>query len=66
MNAARSAFPKHCAVCNKGRNRGELCDYRTILLSMGFVGHTHAHTKCILRIQQQALQFKSRLSRGKR
>ena len=50
-----------CAVCQK-RSGGVLVEYPTILQSMGYVGHKLAHTKCIIKIQQESLRFRTRLS----
>ena len=50
-----------CAVCQKTSSRGVLIEYPTILQSMGFVGHTLAHTKCIIKVQQESLRFRTKL-----
>jgi hypothetical protein len=62
MNEHRTAFAKRCAICKKGRTKGEINSYPTILTAMGIVGNPFAHTKCILRAQQQALQFRSKIT----
>ena len=49
-----------CAVCAK--TRAPLIEYPTILQSMGISGNKYAHTKCILKVQQQALNFKARIA----
>lgn len=47
----------NCAVCRK-RGRAILVDYHTILTSMGYVGYRLAHTKCVTKLQQLALNLK--------
>lgn len=52
-----------CGVCRKGRSisRGTLVHYPVLLQSMGYVGYSYAHDKCMLKAQQTALTFRNRL-----
>jgi hypothetical protein len=56
---------RRCAICGYGNggSRGKLENFSTILVSMRLIGNSEAHAKCIIKANQQAINFKRRISK---
>jgi hypothetical protein len=54
-----------CVICTYGTStrRGVVEKYAVILQAMGIYGNPYAHAKCVTSIQQQALNFRTRIAR---